>query len=60
MKEQRVRQLRDNIYGPQSDMNWRNCREHWMRDSEVAWLMAHQPQTEARANHKATEGRRNR
>lgn len=41
--EQFVRGLRDNIYGLQTENNWNACKEHWMRPTEIQWLIEHQP-----------------
>jgi hypothetical protein len=37
-EEQRVRNLRDAIYGRGSDQNWHACKEKWMRPDSVKWL----------------------
>jgi hypothetical protein len=34
--EQETRRLRDAIYGKQTEKNWENCKEDWMKDIE--WL----------------------
>lgn len=42
--ESEVRQLRDNIYGPQSEKEWQACKHHWLADDQIYWLKRHQPQ----------------
>jgi hypothetical protein len=41
--EKRIRELRDNIYGPGSDNNWEACKHHWMTFEGVRFLRDHQP-----------------
>lgn len=41
MTEAQVRQLRDNIYGPQIESSWDSVRSYWMAD--VEWLIKNQP-----------------
>lgn len=37
--EAEVRSMRDAVYGvPATDHGWDQCREHWLKPSEVAWL----------------------
>lgn len=36
--EDEVRQLRDQVYGPQSDNEWECCKANWSRPDSVAWL----------------------
>jgi hypothetical protein len=40
-EEKELRQLRDNIYGPQTDRNWESCRENWAKMKQ--WLIDNQP-----------------
>jgi hypothetical protein len=38
--EKDIRDMRDKVYGHKSsDENWKQCREYWMKDSEINWLV---------------------
>jgi len=34
--EQEARRLRDAIYGKQTETNWVNCKDNWVKD--IDWL----------------------
>jgi hypothetical protein len=36
--EDEVRELRDKVYGPQTDKEWEQCKHNWMRPDSVEWL----------------------
>jgi len=46
MEENVVREMRDAVYGPQTDNNWEACRENWMRTDSIRWLRS-RPETQA-------------
>lgn len=42
--ERQVRNLRDKIYGvPISDKEWNTCKDNWIREENIKWLIEHQP-----------------
>ena len=43
LTEAEVRQLRDNIFGPITNLGWEGVRDKWMDPTEVKWLIEHQP-----------------
>ena len=51
-REEYVRKLRNNIYGPNpkncSDEGWESCKANWMRPDCVIWL-ENQPQNAQQA-----------
>jgi hypothetical protein len=36
--EDEVRELRDKVYGPQTDNEWEQCKHNWLRPDSVEWL----------------------
>lgn len=37
-REVAVREIRDRIYGPTTDVAWYGCKDYWMKEDEVKWL----------------------
>ena len=47
--ESEVRAMRDRVFGqPSTDRNWENCKDNWMRPSEIRWLQEQDVRTPAR------------
>ena len=60
--EQKVRELRDKIYGtlfgvpkPISDHEWEQCKARWTQPAEIRWLLDHQPQPTVNAVSETTD-----
>ena len=39
LTEEEVRALRDAIFGPSKDDNWKACKENWMKPHAIKWLI---------------------